>query len=176
MAAVSPARGGKGREEEEDMGNMITMMPMRYWCRYLMVWVVMMAFGAPPVQAQTIGQRFVVHGGFAHLSGLRDYRQGVYLGGRAYLGPWVFVSGSGNLHQKAHYYTFGVGGVLPRSTRWRVLMHAGFLATDGYGLPIGGVGIEYGGKWGGVGQLDYVLTRTSGEGLFVVNGGIYWSR
>ncbi len=149
-------------------------MSMCCWC--LVGWVAIVIFGVPQVKAQTIEQHFSVQGGFAHFPGLGAYRQGVYLGGRAYLGPWVFVSGSGNWHRRADYYTVSVGGVLRRSARLRVLMHAGFMASDGYGYPVGGIGMEYGGEWGGLGQIDYILTRTSGEGFFVGSIGMYWGR
>ena len=135
--------------------------------------------GAPNAHAQTAGHRFAVDGGVVLYDLVPRTSREITLwqmGGRAYLGRYVYAFG-----EVLGDFTYGAGGgpaglalVSSRSARLRFLLRGGYIVPAG--LPLAGVGAEYGGDWGAIVNWDYVLTRMSGEGLSLLKFGVYWGR
>ena len=145
--------------------------------------VVLLTFGAPVAGAQTANHRFAVEGGVVLLDLVPIATFGEYtgwqMGGRAYMGRYVYAFGDvfAYFTDQGGGVSLGLAVVSSRSARQRIFLRGGFLVP--FGLPLVGVGVEYGGDWGVIANWDYVPTRAFGEGLSglsVLKLGVYWGR
>ncbi len=104
-----------------------------------------------------------------------DWGASGHLQGRLYMGRRTFAFVWADLYAIPRFggVAVGLGATAFRSKRLRFLLRGGF----GGPYPVIGTGMEYGGTWGGLVGLDYVLTRTSWEeGVWLLKTGIYWGR
>lgn len=121
--------------------------------------------GASSVEAQTVDHRLRIDGGIWNNQG--------YLRGRVYTGQYgvfgfVSVVPPGDWGRPV--YTWGLGGVWPRSQRLRFQGSVGLLRCDDDCVAVlGDVGVEYGGGWGW-------LAEASLGGIVGLRGGVYWGR